>query len=218
MIKACIFDLDGVIVDTAKYHYTAWKRLANEIGLDLTLEENEQLKGVSRMQTLEIILKKGNLQDKFTPEEKVALTTRKNDWYLEFVVKMDENEVLEGVEDFLKTLQNNNIKIGLGSASKNAPKILEVTGMAKYFEVVIDGGKVKKSKPDPETFLLGAEGLGVLPSEAVVFEDSYKGLTAAINGGFYTVGIGSSEILGEAHLVLDGVKDMTLDKLHSMNI
>jgi beta-phosphoglucomutase len=217
MIKACIFDLDGVIVDTAKDHYIAWKRLANEIGLDLTLEENEQLKGVSRMQTLEIILTKGNLQNNFTEEEKVALATKKNDWYLEFVLQMDEKEVLEGVEDFLKILQKNDIKIGLGSASKNAPKILEVTGMAKYFEVVIHGGKVKKSKPDPETFLLGAEGLGVSPSEAVVFEDSYKGLKAALNGGFFSVGIGSPDVLGEAHLVLDGVKDMTLEKLGTMS-
>lgn len=216
MIKACIFDLDGVIVDTAKYHYIGWRRLANELGLELTEAENEQLKGVSRMQTLEIILQKGNLQDKYSQEEKVALATRKNNWYREYITKMDRGEILEGVEAFLQTLQKNNIKIGLGSASKNAPTILEVLNLTHYFEVIIDGGKVKKSKPDPETFLLGAEGLGVQPNEAVVFEDSYKGLTAAINGGFYTVGIGSPDVLGEANLVLDGIKDMTLEQLHAL--
>ena len=218
MIKACIFDLDGVIVDTAKYHYVAWKRLANELGIDLTKEENEQLKGVSRMQTLEIILEKGSIQDKFTLEEKNALAAKKNDWYLEFVVKMDKGEILEGVEEFLQVLQENNIKIGLGSASKNAPTILDVTGLTDYFEVIIDGSKVKRSKPDPETFLLGAEGLGVKPSEAIVFEDSYKGLQAALNGGFYTIGIGSPDTLSAAHIIMDGVKDMTIDILKGMSL
>ncbi len=216
MIKACIFDLDGVIVDTAKYHYIAWKRLANELGLDLTKEENEQLKGVSRMQTLEIILTKGNLQHQYSDAEKVALATKKNDWYREFVLKMDEGEVLEGVEAFLKNLQENDIKIGLGSASKNAMTILEVTSMKEYFEVVVDGTKVTRSKPDPQTFLMGAEALGVSPSETVVFEDSYKGLQAALAGEFLTVGIGEERILGEAHIVVDGVKDVTLDILNGL--
>lgn len=216
MIKACIFDLDGVIVDTAKYHYIAWKRLANELGLDLTKEENEQLKGVGRMETLEIILEKGNLQNKYSLEEKIALATRKNNWYREFITKMDKGEILEGVEAFLQTLQANNIKIGLGSASKNAPTILEVTNLTHYFETIIDGSKVTRSKPDPQTFLMGAEALDVLPNETIVLEDSYKGLTAALNGGFYTIGIGEESVLGEAHLVVEGVKDLTLDIIHDI--
>lgn len=215
MIKACLFDLDGVVVDTAKFHYIAWKRLANELGLDLTKEENEELKGISRMQTLEIILTKGNLQNNYSQEEKVALASKKNDWYREFVLKMDEKEVLPGVEDFLKVLQTNNIRIGLGSASKNAATILEVTKMTHYFEVVIDGTKVTRSKPDPQTFLMGAEALGVDPSEAVVFEDSYKGLKAGLAGGFYTIGIGEERVLGEAHIVVEGVKDVTLDTFNA---
>lgn len=217
MIKACIFDLDGVIVDTAKYHYVAWKRLANELGLDLTKEENEQLKGVSRMQTLEIILEKGNLQNNYTEEEKVALATKKNEWYREFVVKMDSSEVLPGVVDFLDTLKANNIKIALGSASRNAPTILDVTGMTHYFEVIIDGNKTTRSKPDPQVFQMGAEGLGVKPNEAVVFEDSYKGLNAALAGGFYAVGVGSPEQLGHGHMVIDGIHEMNLEKLHSLD-
>lgn len=217
MIKACIFDLDGVVVDTAKYHYIAWKRLANELGLDLTKEENEELKGISRMQTLEIILTKGNLQNNFSQAEKEALAAKKNDWYREFVLKMDKGEVLPGVENFLKTLQANNIKIGLGSASKNAATILDVTNMTEYFEVIIDGTKVTRSKPDPQTFLMGAEALSVDPSEAVVFEDSYKGLKAALTGGFYTIGIGEERVLGEAHIVVEGVKDVTLATLDTLN-
>ena len=217
MIKACIFDLDGVIVDTAKYHYVAWKRLANELGLDLTKEENEQLKGVSRMQTLEIILEKGNLQNNYTEEEKVALATKKNEWYREFVVKMDSSEVLPGVVDFLDTLKANNIKIALGSASRNAPTILDVTGMTHYFEVIIDGNKTTRFKPDPQVFQMGAEGLGVAPSEAVVFEDSYKGLNAALAGGFYAVGVGSPEQLGHGHMAIDGIHEMNLEKLHSLD-
>ena len=213
MIKACIFDLDGVIVDTAKYHFIAWQRLANELGIELTQEENENLKGVSRMETLEIILTKGNQQNNFTEEEKVALSVKKNDWYREFITKMDESEVLPGVVKFLDDLKANGYRIALGSASRNAPTILEVTGMTHYFEVIIDGNKTTRSKPDPQVFQMGAEGLGVEPNEAVVFEDSYKGLDAGIAGGFYTVGIGDPVKLGKANFVLDGLHQMNLEKL-----
>ena len=217
MIKACIFDLDGVIVDTAKYHFIAWQRLANELGIELTKEENENLKGVSRMETLEIILTKGNQQNNFTQEEKVALSVKKNNWYREFITEMNESEVLPGVVDFLDTLQANGYKIALGSASRNAPTILEVTGMTHYFEVIIDGNKTTRSKPDPQVFQMGAAGLGVEPSEAVVFEDSYKGVDAAVAGGFYAVGLGSPEKLGRANFVLDGLYQMNLEKLTDLN-
>lgn len=216
MIKACIFDLDGVIVDTAKYHYIAWKRLANELGIELTKEENENLKGVSRMQTLEIILTKGNQQNNFTKEEKIALATKKNNWYREFIKKMDRSEVLPGVVNFLDTLKANGYKIALGSASRNAPTILEVTEMTHYFEVIIDGNKTTRSKPDPQVFQMGAAGLGVEPNEAVVFEDSYKGVDAALAGGFYAVGIGSPQKLGKANFVIDGLHQMNLERLNSL--
>ena len=216
MIKACIFDLDGVIVDTAKYHYIAWKRLANELGIELTKEENENLKGVSRMETLEIILKKGNQENNFTQEEKVALATKKNDWYRVFVKEMNHSEVLPGVVTFLDTLKEKGYKIALGSASKNAPTILEVTEMTHYFEVIIDGNKTTRSKPDPQVFQMGAAGLGVEPNEAVVFEDSYKGVDAALAGGFYAVGIGSPEKLGKANFVIDGLHQMNIEKLMNL--
>jgi beta-phosphoglucomutase len=216
MIKACIFDLDGVIVDTAKYHFIAWQRLAKELGLDLTEAENEQLKGVSRMESLDFILSKGNLQNNYTEEEKNALAAKKNNWYGEFIAKMDHSEVLPGVVDFLDSLKANGYKIGLGSASQNTPTILEVTGMTHYFEVVIDGNKTTRSKPDPQVFQMGAQGLGVAPNEAVVFEDSYKGLEAAITGGFYSVGIGNAEELGSANLVIEGLHQMTIEKLKTL--
>ena len=169
------------------------------------------------METLEIILTKGNQQNNFTQEEKVALSVKKNNWYREFITEMNESEVLPGVVDFLDTLQANGYKIALGSASRNAPTILEVTGMTHYFEVIIDGNKTTRSKPDPQVFQMGAAGLGVEPSEAVVFEDSYKGVDAAVAGGFYAVGLGSPEKLGRANFVLDGLYQMNLEKLTDLN-
>lgn len=216
MVKACIFDLDGVIVDTAKYHFIAWRRLANELSIELTEAENEQLKGVSRMETLEIILTKGNLQNSYTLEEKAEMAERKNDWYREFITKMDKTEVLPGVITFLDRLQAAGIKIGLGSASKNAQTILEVTEMLHYFEVIIDGTKTTRSKPDPQVFEMGAAELGVLPAEAVVFEDSYKGLDAALAGGFYAVGVGDEVQLNKAHLVVQRLDGISLEQLQNL--
>lgn len=212
-IKAFLFDLDGVIVDTAKYHYIAWRRLAQELGLDLTEAENEALKGVSRMQTLDIILQKGNLQDQYTEAEKVALATRKNDWYRDYILKMDEGEILPGVTDFLQLLKAEGYRIGLGSASKNAPTILDVVGLTDYFEVIVDGSQVTHSKPHPETFLKGAEALGVLPSETIVFEDSQKGIQAAKAGGFTAIGIGDPHTLQQADRVLPGLHAAVLAEL-----
>ena len=174
MIKACIFDLDGVLVDTAKYHYRAWRRLANELGFDFTEAQNEQLKGVSRMQSLDLILNWGVI-DK-TTREKQALAAQKNAWYVEFIARMTPAEVLDGVTAFLDELKSRGIKTALGSASKNAPAILKQTELARHFDAVIDGNKTTKSKPDPQVFLLGAEALGVAPSGAIVFEDAAKGI------------------------------------------
>jgi beta-phosphoglucomutase len=201
-IKGCIFDLDGVIVDTAKYHYKAWKRIADEFGFEFTKLHNERLKGVSRRRSLEILLEVGNIS--VDEETKLKLAERKNAWYVEYISKMDKSEILPGVEDFIKSLRENNIKIALGSASKNSMTILKNLDIAHYFDVIIDGNKVTKAKPDPEVFLLGAKELGLDPENCVVFEDAEAGIQAAKIAGMMAVGIGSPAVLKEADLVISG--------------
>ncbi|HTD98950.1 MAG TPA: beta-phosphoglucomutase [Mucilaginibacter sp.] len=213
-IKACIFDLDGVIVDTAVYHYKAWKRLANELGFDFTEEDNEKLKGVSRTRSLELILQWGGITK--TDAEKGELATRKNTWYVEMISKMTPEEVLPGAKEFLQTCIDAGIKIALGSASKNSGMILEKTGIAHFFNAVIDGNKVSKPKPDPEVFLKGAEELNEAPENCVVFEDAIAGVEAAIAGGMKVVGIGTPQVLGEANLVVSGLNEMSLEKLYKL--
>lgn len=210
-IKACLFDLDGVIVDTAKYHYLAWKRLANELGFEFTEEDNERLKGVSRMKSLDILLEIGGVS--FDEETKEAFAAKKNAWYVEYISKMDSSEILPGVLDFLRELNKNGIKISLGSVSKNAMTILKNVGLVEYFDAVIDGTKITHAKPDPEVFLKGAEELGVELKHCVVFEDAQAGIEAAINAGMYSIGVGSPEILGRANFVISGFENMTVDKL-----
>lgn len=211
MIKACIFDLDGVIVDTAKYHFTAWKRLANSLGFDFTAEENEKLKGVSRMESLELILSWGGVT--LEEERKLELAAQKNDWYGAYIDKMGQDEILEGVLAFLEQLKANSIKIALGSASKNAGRIMDKIGLTSAFDAIIDGNVTIKGKPDPEVFLRGAEAMGVQPEECIVFEDAAKGIQAALAGGFHAVGIGDPTALGAAHLVLPNMKDLNFDTL-----
>lgn len=202
MIKACIFDLDGVIVDTAKYHFQAWRRLANELGFDFSEADNEQLKGVSRMESLEIILKWGGVA--LSDEQKIEWADRKNEWYKALISNMTPDEILPGVPEFLAQLQSNGIRIALGSASKNALPVIESIGLGPVFEVVIDGTQTTLSKPDPQVFRLGAQRLGLKPYECIVFEDAESGVEAALNGRFYAVGIGRPEVLGKAHLVIPG--------------
>ncbi len=213
-IRACIFDLDGVIVDTAKYHFSAWRRLANSLGFDFTEAQNETLKGVSRMKSLELILEMGGVEK--SEEERIALAAKKNDWYLELINEMDESEILPGIQPFLDGLQAEGIKIGLGSASKNAPTILDKVGLTSYFETIIDGSKTTKGKPHPQVFLLGAEALGVSPENVLVFEDAPKGVEAAKAGGMFCIGIGEQEVLGKADYVMpgfDGVDTGIFEKL-----
>jgi beta-phosphoglucomutase len=200
-IKACIFDLDGVICDTAKFHFRAWRRLANELGFDFTEEDNEKLKGVSRTESLKLILKWGKMVEN-DDEMLEAMADKKNTWYLEFISHMTPHEILPGVQGFLDDLKKKKIKIALGSASKNAVVILERLNLIPYFDVIIDGNKTTKSKPDPEVFLMGAAALGLKPNECIVFEDAEKGVDAALAGKFYTVGVGNHDVLDEAHIVI----------------
>jgi beta-phosphoglucomutase len=213
-IKACIFDLDGVIVDTAVYHYKAWKRLANELGFDFTEEQNEHLKGVSRTRSLELILQWGSVTK--TDAEKEELATRKNNWYVDMIGHMKPDEVLPGAREFVQACRDAGIKTALGSASKNSVTILEKINMITLFDVIIDGNKVSKAKPDPEVFLKGAEELHIEPADCVVFEDAIAGVEAAINGGMKVVGIGSPKVLVGADLVIGGLAEMSLEKLKEL--
>lgn len=209
-IKACIFDLDGVIVDTAKYHYLAWKRLANELGFDFTEADNERLKGVSRMDSLEILLEIGNKH--FDEEIKESLAKKKNAWYIEYIAKMTYKEILPGVREFLTLLRKSGIKVALGSVSKNSMKILNFINLTSYFHVIIDGTKISKAKPDPEVFLKAAKELNVEPKDCIVFEDAAAGIEGAINAGMYSIGVGSPKILYKANKVISSFvnKDLSI--------
>lgn len=210
-IKACLFDLDGVIVDTAKYHYKAWKKMANSLGFDFSEKENEKLKGVSRMDSINLILSWGGIT--LTETEKLEWASQKNEWYLEFLQKMDAKEILPGALEFVQDLQQKGIKIALGSSSKNAILALTKVGMLPYFEAIIDGTKTTRSKPDPQVFQMGATALNCKPDECIVFEDAESGVAAALAGGFYAVGMGSPENLGAAHLVLSSLENITIEDI-----
>lgn len=194
--KAFIFDLDGVIVDTAKYHFLAWKKIANDLGIDFTLEHNELLKGVSRVRSLDIILELGNVQA--SQEDKDKWLIQKNEDYLSYLVDMDENEILPGVMPVLKFLKENNQPIALGSASKNARPILEKTGILSFFDAIVDGNDVVNAKPDPEVFLHAARLLNIANEDSIVFEDSVAGIQAANTAKMISIGIGHEKTLREA--------------------
>jgi beta-phosphoglucomutase len=213
-IKACIFDLDGVIVDTAVYHYKAWKRLANHLGFDFTEEENEKLKGVSRVRSLQLILEWGGVQK--SEAEQAQLADLKNSWYVEMIQEMKPDEILPGAKEFLQAVRRAGLKTALGSASKNSRTILEKVGLIELFDSIIDGNTVTASKPDPEVFLKGAVSLGLEPSACVVFEDAIAGVQAAIAGGMKVVGIGDAQTLTGANLVIAGLHEMNLDKLYKL--
>lgn len=201
-ITACLFDLDGVLVDTAKYHYLAWRKLAEELGIEFTEEHNELLKGVSRMDSLDIILKLGNLT--LPEEQKLELAEKKNRVYVDYILVMQEDEIFPGVKDFLLELKKQQIGVALGSASKNAMLILERLRITGLFDAIIDGTKVSKAKPNPEVFLKGAEALGADPAACVVFEDAIAGVEAAKNAGMRCVGVGDPQTLNQANLVISG--------------
>lgn len=210
-VQACLFDLDGVIVDTAKYHYLAWRQLANQLGFDLTLEQNELLKGISRMESLDIILEIGGV--KLEEEEKQKLAAEKNVRYLELCKQITPDDALPGVRDFLDELRAGSIKVGLGSASKNAKTILTNLDMLTYFDTIVDGNRVTRGKPDPQVFLMGAEDLSVLPEYCLVFEDAVAGVQSGNAAGMITIGIGEQSVLNEADIVIKGFDGVSVDNL-----
>ena len=202
VFKACIFDLNGVIVDTAAHHFVAWSRLAEELGVPFSHEDNEQLKGVSRVDSLEYLLNKGGLM--LDPATKLKLMYRKNAHYLELARNTEPADALPGVRSLLIELRSQGIKVALGSSSKNATMILERLDLLEAFDTLVDGNHITLSKPDPEVFLMGAKALGIHPAECLVFEDAQAGIDAALAGGFPVVGIGQVSELSRAKVVIPG--------------
>jgi beta-phosphoglucomutase len=214
VIKACIFDLDGVIVDTAHYHFLAWKRLADELGVKFTEKENEQLKGVSRMASLDIILALGKI--KLDDKTKEALADKKNSWFVDYINAMKADEIFPGVKNLLKQIRSKGVKVGLASSSKNAGKVIGLLKIEREFDAIVDGTMVVNSKPDPEIFLLAASKLKIAPKECLVFEDAEAGIEAAIFAGMKCIGIGSKEQLEKANVVIPKTGEFKIDLLNSL--
>ena len=204
-IRGMLFDLDGVIVDTAKHHFIAWCEMADDLGISLREEHEENLKGVSRVDSLEWILNQGGLV--LDSNTKLALMEQKNDRYLEHIGDMGVSDILPGAEEFIRKSKAMGIRVGLGSSSRNAPTILDAIGLTSLFDVIIDGNRITLSKPDPEVFILGAQSLGLSPSECLVIEDAKSGVEAGISGGFRVLGVGSASTLGDAHMVISNLSE-----------
>ncbi|MEH6533720.1 MAG: beta-phosphoglucomutase [Photobacterium frigidiphilum] len=210
-IQGVIFDLDGVLVDTAKFHYIAWKKIADDLQLDFDLDDNEKLKGVSRKKSLDIIL---DLNHKvISEEEKARLLESKNNYYLALIKELDESDVLPGVKNLISQIQIQGIRIALGSASKNAKVILTSTGLLHHFDQLVDGNMVSKAKPDPEVFITAAKLLNLEPQHCVVFEDAEAGVEAALAAEMRVVGVGDEVILGKATRVTADLCDFNINTL-----
>lgn len=212
--KAFIFDLDGVIVDTAKYHYLAWRELANQLGFDFTTEQNERLKGVSRVRSLEILLDIGKVH--LEEDQKTKYLKEKNEQYLQYIAKMDHSEILPGIDDLLHYLKLNKVPFSLGSASKNARLILETLDLIDLFDAIVDGNDVSTAKPDPEVFLIAAKKLGVPPEDCIVIEDAQAGIEAANKAGMTSIGIGDATILHEADFMLSNTSELTINFIQEL--
>lgn len=212
--EGIIFDLDGVIVDTAKYHYLAWKKLANELGFDFTQEQNELFKGVSRKRCLEILLDIGNIDASQSQFDQWMI--EKNEDYLSYIEKMDASEILPDVPRVLRYFNERNVPMALGSASKNAKPILEKVGLLPYFDSIVDGNNVTKAKPDPEVFLIASKNLGVVANKCVVFEDAVAGIQAANLADMTSIGVGDPKTLREANYNFTDFTEISNEFLNSL--
>jgi beta-phosphoglucomutase len=215
MIQAVIFDLDGVIVDTAHYHFIAWKRLAEELGVTFTEKENERLKGVSRMRSLEIILELGNIKLPGAQMEKLA--AKKNQWFVEYINAMKPDEIFFGVKELIGSIRSAGIKVALASSSKNADTVLNLLKIKEYFDVIVDGTMIVHTKPDPEIFLLAAKMLSTPVSKCLVFEDAEAGVEAALSAGMRCVGVGTKEQLPKATFVVAKTADFTVQEIKKLS-
>ncbi|WP_429959806.1 beta-phosphoglucomutase [Enterococcus sp. AZ196] len=213
MMKGFIFDLDGVLADTAKYHYIAWKQLAAEI--DITIDEafNEQLKGISRQESLERILAYGDKSSEFSASERFEMAERKNQHYVELLEELTPEDALPGVRDFLKAARKHNIPCGVASASKNAPFILDKLAISDYFVGIADPATLTKGKPDPEIFIKAAQLLAIDPKEAIGFEDAQAGIDGIKACGMYAIGIGEVEQLKGADRSVADLSELSIEEL-----
>ena len=206
--RAFIFDLDGVITETSEYHFLAWKTVCKKIGYDLTRKKNEELKGVNRKKCLDMIMEWGNIR--LSEKEIESLLETKNNIYKDYIKDLNENDVCEGVLNFINDAIKNNIKIALYSASRNAKRILCQLKIIDLFTVIIDGNNVSNAKPDPEGFKIAADLTKTNTKDCVVFEDSISGIEGANKLNMYTVGIGSRDVLKNADVVYKGFKNLKI--------
>lgn len=213
MIKGFIFDLDGVLTDTAEYHYLAWKKLADRLGIQLDREMNEQLKGISRMDSLDRILAIGNQMDRYTLEEKEKLADEKNEDYKELILEVTPNDLLPGIANLLADLRAKDIRLALASASKNGPVIMERLGIADMFDTVVDPATLAKGKPDPEIFIKGAQQLKLKPIECVGVEDAQAGIESINAAGIFSVGVGTKEMMKEADYAVTSTQELKLEEI-----
>ena len=212
-LKALIFDLDGVLTDTAKYHYLAWKKLADELGYNFDEDMNELLKGVSRINSLEIILEKNNAADKYTPLEKETLANKKNDYYKEMIEQLTPGDILDGILPFITDARNAGAKCAVASISKNAPRVLELLEISKLFDYIADAALVKKPKPDPEIFLTCAKALGVRATECIGIEDAQAGIESIHNAGMFSVGINVTVTSVKPDMILKSTTELNYKKI-----
>jgi len=209
MIKGLIFDLDGVIVDTAHYHYLSWREISRDLNIDFTVKDNENLKGVSRIDSLNYILKLGSLS--FNTEEKNNLLDKKNNIYKHSISSLGKKNILKGVEKILSKAREKKMLLAVGSSSKNAKMIVEKLNLTHLFQAVVDGTMVKKTKPDPEVFLKAAKKMNLKSSECIVFEDAESGVIAAKKGGFHVVSVGNINIRNIGDVYVESLEDFNLD-------
>lgn len=213
MIKGLVFDLDGVITDTAEYHYLAWKSLAEKIGIEIDREFNEQLKGISRMESLELILKHGNKESDFSEAEKEELATQKNEEYKDYIKEITPADLLPGIDTLLKEAKEKGLGMTLASASKNGPAIMKSLEIMDLFDGIVDPATLKAGKPDPEIFVRGAEMLGLKPNECIGFEDAEAGIAGINSAGMFSVGVGSAEAMKEADYAVTSTEELHLENI-----
>ena len=212
-LKAIIFDLDGVITDTAEYHFLAWKALSEELGIPFTREFNEELKGISRMESLEKILAFGGKQNELTNQEKETLAARKNSHYRRLIEEITPNDILPGIREFITAIKQNGIKIGLASVSKNAFTVMNRLGLVSEFDTMVDAATIQNGKPDPEIFLRAAEQLGIDPATCIGIEDAEAGVAAIKAAGMFAVGIGDENRLAQADLIYHSTTELRFDEI-----
>lgn len=214
-LQAFIFDLDGVITDTAEYHFLAWKELGEELGIPFTREFNEELKGVSRMDSLEKILALGHRQNDFSQEEKEALAAKKNEHYVRLIENISPNDILPGIKEILAVIKEKGYKLGLASVSKNAFTVMDSLGLRDQFDVIVDAATIEKGKPHPEIFLTAAKLLSADPFACIGIEDAAAGVDSIKGAGMYAVGIGNQETLAKADIVYSSTSELTFNKIVS---